>query len=145
MTFEYNNKEYELMEMVEPNSWAKSDCLIIMEIEYVRYDGDTRVLIKKSDYENDYSPSTFMRYRFVNYFYGVEDDDTNIENAKYFIDHEYDKNFSELKYLLMELKKAITEFEHDFENNCDTKGSLDRLEYAQSDIYDYVKKNIKGE
>lgn len=143
MTFNYNNKEYELMEMVDPNSWAKSDCLIIMEIEYVRYVDNTRVLIKKSEYENDELAT--QEYRFINYFYGVEDDDTNVENAKYFIDHEYDKNFSELKYLLMELKKAINEFENDFENNNDTKGSLDRLEYAQSDIYDYVKKNIKGE
>lgn len=143
MTFNYNNKEYELMEMVDPNSWAKSDCLIIMEIEYVRYVDDTRVLINKSEYENDELAT--QEYRFINYFYGVEDDDTNVENAKHFIDHEYDKNYSELKYLLMELKKAITEFENDFENNCDAKGSLDRLEYAQSDIYDYVKKNIKGE
>lgn len=142
MTFNYNNKEYELLELYEPNRCASCDCLAIFEIAYIKFEKNKAIKITKDEYEKNEIGST-MTYRFINYFYGVEDKQTNIENAKYFIDHEYDKEFDELKYLLKNLKKAQVEFEKDFEEDNDTKGSLDGLEYAQSDIYDWVNENIK--
>lgn len=143
MTFKYNNKYYELMELVEPNSLLKSDILIIMEITYFEEQDGRRVLINKDEWEGNDMAS--FEYRIVNYFYGVEDDATNIENAQYFIDHEYDKNFNECKFYMMQLRKAQEEFENDCKMNNDTKGSLDALEYAQSDLYEWVYKNIEGE
>lgn len=53
------------------------------------------------------------------------------------------KHEKTLLTLLKKLKKAIIEYEKDFEENNDTKGSLDALEYAESDIYDFVKKYIE--
>lgn len=144
MTFNYNNKEYELVELCEPHRYARLDCLAIFEITYINFEKNKEIKITKEEYEKDEIGST-IKYRFINYFYGVEDEQTNIENAKYFIDHEYDKDFDELKYLLMSLKKAQVEFEKDLEEDNNTKGSLDRLEYAQSDIYDWVEKNIEGD
>ena len=68
-----------------------------------------------------------------------------IHNNKEFEVVENDKQFDELMYLLRKLKSAIVEFEKDFEEDNNTKRSLDRLEYAQSDIYDWVKENIEVE
>lgn len=45
--------------------------------------------------------------------------------------------------LLKGLKDAFVEFEEDMDKDYSTKGSLDRLEYAQSDLLDWVKGNIK--
>lgn len=45
--------------------------------------------------------------------------------------------------LLKGLKDTFVEFEEDIDKNNSTKGSLDRLEYAQSDLLDWVKDNIK--
>lgn len=45
--------------------------------------------------------------------------------------------------LLKGLKNAFVEFEEDIDKNNSTKGSLDRLEYAQSDLLDWVKDNIE--
>lgn len=138
MTFEYKNKEYEIME-------SGQDFFIVMEIQYIKFVDNKKILIKKEEWESEeYTPYyTCLTYRFINYFYGVKESENIIEIAKSYIDHEYDKDISEIKFLLMQLRKAQIEFEHDFENNNDTKGSLDRLEYAQSDIYDWVKENLQ--
>lgn len=55
------------------------------------------------------------------------------------------KTVDELMALLKELRKAQIEFNKDIDEGNNTKGSLDRLEYAQSDIYEWVEKNIKIE
>ena len=88
----------------------------------------------------------FEEKKFINYFpIDSREHDYVIESCQYFIDHRYDKNFDTCGFYLMNLKKAIVEFENDFDNDYSTKGSLDRLEYAQSDIYDWVKENIELE
>ena len=49
----------------------------------------------------------------------------------------------ELQQLLIKWRETQINFEKDIEENNDTKGSLDALEYAQSDVYEWVKNNIK--
>ena len=51
-------------------------------------------------------------------------------------------NYNNLFDLLRTYRDAILEFDNDTKENNSTKGSLDRLEYAQADIYDWVKKNM---
>lgn len=51
-------------------------------------------------------------------------------------------NYNNLFDLLRTYRKAILEFDNDMSKNNSTKGSLDRLEYAQADIYDWVKENM---
>ena len=54
----------------------------------------------------------------------------------------YNFDFDECKYLLMNLRKAIQEFDDDIAARNDTKSSLDKLEFAQGDLYEYVEQNI---
>ena len=49
---------------------------------------------------------------------------------------------NDLFSLLKNLKSAIVTFEKDSESGNSTKGSLDAIEYAQSDIYEWVEENI---
>ena len=148
MRFNYNGKEYELVELKEPHcSWGKSfDIIAIFEVRYVKFvEGNKKVYISKGEYDELIKTyDACDELRFINYFYGASENiETIKENAEHFIDHEYDKEFDELKYLLKNLRAAQVEFEKDFEEDNNTKGSLDGLEYAQSDIYDWVKENIK--
>ncbi len=50
---------------------------------------------------------------------------------------------SKLMDLLKALRKAQIEFNNDLKEDNSTKGSLDKIEYAQSDIYEWVENNIK--
>ena len=111
--------------------------VVLFEIRYCKFEKGAKTWTKNREED------TFLDMRFVNYFY--LDNWTNeelVEECKYFIDHEYDENFDEGKYYMMEVRKAIKEFDDDVEQNNDCKRSLDKLENAQSDLYDYIKKNI---
>ena len=147
MRFVYNNKEYEVMEMHDIGDISFSGFVVLFEIQYASYKGEERTLVSEEDFldqENRDNGFVFEERRYINHFpIDSRDQPSIIENCEYFIDHEYDKQFDELKYLLRKLKLAINEFEKDFEEDANTKGSLDRLEYAQSDVYDWVKKNIE--
>lgn len=122
MKFRYNKKQYEVLE--------------IRDIDEQSFGGFVVVVFE----------ITLGRRRFINTFpLDSKDHQSIIENCEYFIAHEFDKSFDELKYLLMEYRKAQIEFNKDIDEGNDTDGSLDRLEYAQSDIYDWVAKNISVE
>ena len=152
MRIAYNNKQYELVELNDIHNTSSYDIVAIFEVQYTYYQGGEKHLVSEEDFlaqdDNENSPIINEELVFIQYFYGAsESKEQIIENAHYFLDHEYDKDYNELKYLLRKLKNAIVEFNKDIENHHSTKGSLDRLEYAQSDIYDWVNKNIepKGE
>ena len=53
------------------------------------------------------------------------------------------KKLEELEPLLIEVRKAQIEFDADIKENNNTKGSLDRLEYALSDLQEWISHNIK--
>ena len=150
MRFVYNNRKYEVMEMHEIGGISCNRLLVLFEIQYAYYKKDVRVLVEEKDFvaQNDYPnfPSIFEEKRYVNFFPqdSWEQQDI-IDNCIYFIDHEYKKNFDECKYFMRQVRKAQIEFEMDLKEGNNTKGSLDRLEYAQSDLYDYIRNNIEGE
>lgn len=147
MRFVYNQKQYEVMELHDICDISFMGMVALFEVQYCYYKRNERVLVNEEDFlaqdESEDSPIINEELRFVNYFpIDSRDHQYIIENCEYFIDHEYDEQFDELKHLLWKLKKAIMEFEKDIREDNNTKGSLDRLEYAQSDIYDWVEKNI---
>lgn len=150
MRFVYRNKQYEVVELHDVGDISYMGMVALFEIQYAYYKKGNRVLVEEEDFlsQDDHPnfPCIFEERRFVNCFpQDSRDHQEIIDNCIYFIDHEYDKNFDECKYYLMVLRKAQIEFEKDIKEGNDTKGSLDTLEYAQSDIYDWVYKNIKGE
>lgn len=137
MVFYYKNKTYEVSEMVDIGGYQRNGIVVLFEIRYCKYEKGVRVWTKTQDED------TFLDMRFINYFH--LDNWTKeelVEECKYFIDHEYDKNFDEGKYYMMEVRKALKDFDDDFSKNNDCKGSLDKLEYAQSDLCDYIKNSI---
>lgn len=147
MRFVYNNKEYEVMGMHDIGDTSFSGFVVLFEIQYASYLGDKRTLVNKEDFldqDNRDNGFVFEERRYIKCFpIDSRDHHSILENCEYFIDHQHDKQYDELKYYLRKLKSAIVEFEQDFRENNNTKGSLDRLEYAQSDIYDWVKENIE--
>lgn len=137
MVFYYKNKTYEVSEMVDIGGYPRNGIVVLFEIRYCKFEKGAKIWL------NTRNDDAFLDMRFVNYFH--LDNWTNdelVEECKYFIDHEYDENFDEGKYYMMEVRKAIKEFDDDVNQNNDCKGSLDKLEYAQSDLYDYIKKSI---
>ena len=53
------------------------------------------------------------------------------------------KKLEELETLLIEVREAQIEFDADIKEGNDTKGSLDRLEFALSDLQEWISNNIK--
>ena len=149
MRFVYNQKQYEVMELHDIGDISWMGMVALFEIQYAYYKKRERVLVSEEDFlsQDDHpnSPYIFEERRFVNYFpQDSRDQQEIIDNCIYFIEHEYDEQFDELKYLLRKLKNAIVEFTNDVKKNHNPKSSLDRLEYAQSDLYDWVDKNISA-
>lgn len=137
MVFYYNNKTYEVSELFDIGGYPSNGIYVLFELRYCIYKNGQKSWSKSTDEDAE------RVMQFVNYFYA--DCWTNeelVEECKYFIDHEYDKNFDEGKYYMMEVRKALKDFDDDFAKNNDCKGSLDKLEYAQSDLCDYIKNNI---
>lgn len=54
------------------------------------------------------------------------------------------QKLKELQPLLIEVREAQIEFDKDMKEDNNTKGSLDRLEYALSDLQEWIANNIKG-
>lgn len=150
MRFNYKNKEYEVMELNDIHAIAFMGLVALFEVQYCHYEKGSRVRDTEEDFlaqdEKKDSPIIFEELRFVNYFpIDSREHQYIIDNCEYFIDHEYDKDFDECKYYMRKVREAQIEFENDFKNDYSTKGSLDKLEYAQSDLYDYIRENIEGE
>lgn len=151
MRFVYQHKEYEVLELHDIQDISFEGMVVLFEIQYASYNGKgerTRRSEEEFLSQDDDEKNLIIceEKKFVNYFpIDSREHDYIIENCQYFIDHRYGKNFDPCGYYLMNLKKAIVEFEDDLKNDYSTKGSLDGLEYAQSDIYDWVKENIELE
>ena len=150
MRFIYNHKQYEVMELHDIHCISFMGMVALFEVQYCHYEKGLRLIDSEEDFlaQDDHkeAPIIFEELRYINHFpIDSREQENIIENCQYFIDHQYDKDFNTCGYYLMNLKKAINEFENDFKNNYSTKGSLDRLENAQSDIYDWVKENIELE
>jgi len=150
MRFVYNNKEYEVLELYDINGVSRMGMVALFEIQYAHYEHGKRVLddeeafLNQNDYED--SPIIFEEMRFVNHFpIDTQSKEEIINTCEYFIDYEYDKQFSEVKFLMAQVKKAWLEFQNDIANGYDTKGSLDKVEYAQSDLTEWILENVKGE
>lgn len=147
MRFIHNQKEYEVLELHDINDISYMGMVVLFEIQYCYYKKTKRVVVTEEEFlaqdDTPNSPIIFEERRYVNNFpIDSREQSSIIEVCEYFIDHEYDEQFDNLKYLLRKLKIAIVEFQDDCEHDYNTKGSLDRLEYAQSDIYDWVSENI---
>lgn len=137
MVFYYNNKTYEVSEMVDIGGYPSSGILVLFELRYSKFVDGKKIWCSSCDED------ACQEMRFINYFY--QDNWTQeelVEECKYFIDHEYDKEFDECKFLLMNMRKALKEFDDDIKANNNTKSSLDRLEFAQGDLMEYVEQNI---
>lgn len=71
MEFTYNNKNYMLVEMKEPNSNKSLGMMAIFEVTL-----------------NEKHRDVFEEYNFVGYFYGADDEEENlIKTAKLIIDN----------------------------------------------------------
>lgn len=150
MRFVYNHKQYEVMELHDIHSISFMGMVVLFEVQYVHYENGTKVLNSEEDFleQDDHkdSPIIIEELRFINHFpIDSRDQQDIVKNCQYFIDHEYDKDFDECKYFMKQVRKAQIEFENDIKEGNNTKGSLDELEYAQSDLYDYIRDNIEGE
>lgn len=148
MRFIYNNRQFEVVELQDIGGICSMGMCALFEVEYCHYEKGTRVVNTEEEFldqDNQIdAPIICEELKFINYFFmDNREQDYIIEQCQYFIDHEYDKNFDACKCLMREVRKAQIEFENDIANGYSTKGSLDRLEYAQSDLYDYIKENIK--
>ena len=150
MRFVYNHKQYEVMEMHDIHGISFMGMVVLFEVQYVHYEKGSRVFDSEEDFlaqdDHEDSPFIFEELRFVNHFpIDSRDHQEIIENCQYFIDHEYDKDFDECKYLMKQVRKAQIEFEKDIREGNREKSSLEALEYAQSDLYDYIRDNIEVE
>ena len=149
MRFVYNERKYEVMDMCDFDG-ACSMGLVLFEVQYCSYEYGKRVkhseeeFLSQEDYDD--APIIMEQLRYINYFPRSSRDPQNvIEECEYFIDHEYDKDFDECKYLMRQVRNAQIELDNDIKEGNRTKSSLDALEYAQSDLYDYIRDNIEGE
>lgn len=130
MVFYYNNKTYEVSELFDIGGYPSNGIYVLFELRYCIYKNGQKSWSKSTDEDAE------RVMQFVNYFYAdCWTKEELVEECKYFIDHEYDKNFDEGKYHMMEVRKAIKDFEED-------ENQLAKLEDAQSDLYDYIKNNI---
>jgi len=85
MRFEYKGKTFELMEMKEPNKKTTFDIIGIFEVVPHRIINNELVKCSWDEFE-------FVKYEFVNYFYGVTGKEIMIANAKEYIDRYLKKN-----------------------------------------------------
>lgn len=84
MRFNYKNNDYELAELKEPNERTTFDIIAIFRIDYCIWQGENLVSVDKKTYEE--SEDHFEKLIFVDYFYGVTDNDFLIKSAKNSID-----------------------------------------------------------
>ena len=81
MKFEYNGKEYELMEMEEPHKNETFDIIGIFRVKYVIITEDYQK-IEVGKHEN----YDFEDYEYINYVCNQGTPEENIEASKYYID-----------------------------------------------------------
>lgn len=139
MRFNYKNKEYEVMELVDIGGTCFFGMVVLFEIQYVSYEGNKRVLHSEEEFL-DQKDDIWEEKVYINHFPIDNKEQSNIINScEYFIDHQWDKNFSELKFYMMELRKVQEKFDKDNETY------IEKLEFAKYDLYDWVKDNIQLE
>ena len=85
MRFKYNKNDYELAELVEPETRASFDIIAIFRVAYCIWENGELIETTKEIYKK--TENHFEQLVFVNYFYGSED----VETAK-----EYIKNTNEI-------------------------------------------------
>ena len=85
MRFNYKNNDYELTELKEPNKEETLDIIAIFKIKYCIWQNNELVEVSKDDYEK--SDDNFEKMEFIDYFYGVDDEDeVLISTSKEIID-----------------------------------------------------------
>lgn len=142
MRFIYNRKEYEVMELHEIGEVCGKGMVALFEVQYCHYEKNLRIMDTKENFINQEkfvsSPIIFEELKFINHF-PIDDFDKEyiIDQCQYFIDHEFDKQMDELKYLMKELRKTQYAFE------LDSDFYLEKLDDKQYDLYDYVYHNIE--
>lgn len=143
MRFVYNHKQYEVMEMHDIHGISFMGMVVLFEVQYVHYEKGSRVFDSEEDFlaqdDHEDSPFIFEELRFVNHFpIDSRDHQDIIENCQYFIDHEYDKDFDELKYLVRNLKLA-------YDRVAKYGASTDIYDDAISNLVEWANNNIEGE
>ena len=148
MKFVYKNKEYEVLELHDIGDTSCTNMVALFGVQYCYYENNHRVVVSEEEFLDQSmdanAPIIVQEYKHINHFEIDAENHPLIETCQYFIDHQFDKDVDELKYLLMEWRKAQKTFDDDVEEDNDTKSSLDALEYAQSDVYDWVHENIQA-
>lgn len=142
MKIKYNNKTYELVELMELGGGSTYGMIGIFELQYVYYKNDERWFASEEDYlaqeENNYDSIIREEWVFINYFFkGLDDRPSIVEDAKYFIDNDLKNN--PLKCLVKKLKDAYSKCEENYFQEQD----VDALEYAQNDLLYYIVKGKK--
>ena len=87
--------------------------------------------------DNENGKSDLMECIFERYFQG-----SFYEDLPLLISFINELLNADLFQLLRTYKKAIKDFDYDTKHDYSTKGSLDRLQDVQADIYEWVEKNI---
>lgn len=140
MRFAYNHKQYEVMELHDIYGICSMGMVVLFEVQYCHYEKGTRVVDSEEDFlsQDDHKdmPLICEELRYVNQFQVEANNHAEIiETCHYFIDHEFDKDFDELKHLMREYCKAFKNFEKD-------EDKLEELEDAQYELLDYINKNV---
>ena len=85
MRFNHKDNDYELTELKEPNKEETLDIIAIFKIKYCIWQNNELVEVSKDDYEK--SDDNFEKMEFIDYFYGVDDEDeVLISTSKEIID-----------------------------------------------------------
>ena len=87
MRMTYKGNDYELTELKEPNRNESFDIIAIFRVDHFIWVYGDLVKVSKEEYEK--YDEHLEKLRFVDYFYGADDEDENlIEMAKEYIDKE---------------------------------------------------------
>lgn len=144
MELEYKGRNFHIVQLVDLNGEEFYNIVAIYEEVYVYFLEGGQVKEVgfeewKRAYKND-EDLPFQDFKFINYFWGADDDIEIIkENAKNFIDN-YDKKEGKLAQLLRGLENKIKTFPK-------SKGISEMLEEDESieeDLFDIVE-TLKGE
>ena len=133
------NKNYELVELTEIGMTSTYGIIGVFEVQYATYENNVRKVVSEEEFLNqDEDVFVEEELRFVNYFYGVEDDiETIIANATNIIEREWVDD--ELKSLLKKVK--------DTWNLCAKREEIDFEEFedAEHELLGWVLDNVEGE
>jgi len=145
MELNYKGRDFEIVQLIDLNGEEFYGIVAIYEVVYVYFLEGGQVKEVgfeewKRAWDNEEEELPFQDFKFINYFWGADDDIEVIkENAKNFID-DYDKKEGKLAQLLRGLENKIKTFPK-------SKGISEMLEEDESieeDLFDIVE-TLKGE